>query len=121
MKQKQNLPVEQKSPMSVRSLYVYFQVSINRKIMLEKIEKGLSKEDYPDMPDLDKTEDEISKDVLSNWRQLSKKERLDYCQYILDNSIKGQMWAFERVEFIKQKFKNKIAKIKRGLNPFNKK
>jgi len=115
-----NLPQkETSSGMSVRSLYHYFSIPFNRTMMLNKIEKGL-KHEYKDLPNLDKTEDEISKDVLTNWRSLDKKSRLEYCQYILDNSVKGQTWAFEHVEQVKEKFKSQIEKIKRGINPFKK-
>lgn len=119
--QKQNQPIQQSTSagMSVRLLYHYFSIPFNRKMMLNKIDKGL-KHEYTDLPYLDKTEDEISIDVLTNWRSLDKKSRIEYCQYILDNSVRGQTWAFEHVEQIKQKFKSQIEKIKRGVNPFKK-
>lgn len=108
---------ESKAPMTTRSLYFYFQVPFNRSMMLDKIENGL-KSEYKNLPELDKTEDEISKDVLTNWRILDKKSRLEYCQYIVDNSVLGSIWAYQNVEYLKQKFKDKIISIKQGLNPF---
>ena len=99
----------QKQSWSVRSLYAYFSIPQTRKMFLKKLDKGLGiTSKIGDLPKFDKREDEISRNVLKNWRELDIQTRHKYCQMILDNSIKGQVWALNHKEELLQKIKSKL-------------
>ena len=99
-------------------LYGYFQIKANRDLFINKIDENERLEKKYDIV-LDKEKDKRHKEVLSNWRNLTSKERLAFCEEVSidaksnDNSIKVVADKKTEIDNILQNSKNNIKdKIK---------
>lgn len=99
--------------MNKRSLYGYFSIKANRDLFLKKIEDKENIEKRRNVK-LDDKEDNISKDVLTNWRNKTSKERLSYCEMIITNA-KNNRDSLKVVAEKKTQIDNVMANTKDSL------
>lgn len=97
--------------MDKRTLYAYFTIKANRDIFIKKIEDNERLETKYDIT-LDKEVDKRHKEVLTNWKQKTMKERLSFCSEVIDaprdNSIKVVAEKKTQIDLIMQNGKDNL-------------
>jgi type I restriction-modification system DNA methylase subunit len=95
-----------------RVYYRFIQLPGSRKALIKKIEQGIDQSKLGTNFVIDKKKDEFSLKKLQDWKNLSKEERLDFCQWLVDDGSEAIMYANQKKEDLKDKFKSK-ADIRR--------